>query len=145
MSGRRALALTMVLPVIGAILGACAAPGLALTNPTVSLAARVRFEESSGLAERTKASEAFRENAGSITQLYADAACVRRQFGWGAALLGVWIGLVVACKVWANGRTRPVAVAVVDQANCVSCGRCYASCPRERVQWRSPAVESEQP
>jgi ferredoxin len=133
------------LPALGAALGAWAGPGLARTHPTVSLADRVHLEQTQGLTERTKASEAFRDNAGDAPELHVRGARIQRQFVWGTAILGVWIGLVVAAKLWAAAHPKPSAVAVVDHAHCVSCGRCFASCPRERLRWRGPDLGSEHP
>lgn len=125
-----------ILPVGGAIRGRWAGPGLARAHRTVRLADRIRLEDGQGIAERTLASAAFRATGRPSRDLYREAAAIERTFEWGTALLGVWIGLVVIAKLWGATRVRPTPVAVIDRASCVSCARCFAWCPRERLRWK---------
>ncbi len=50
----------------------------------------------------------------------------------GGALLGVFLGVVVGNKLVSLTRTRERKEYEVDHSSCLSCGRCYKSCPRER-------------
>jgi ferredoxin len=50
-------------------------------------------------------------------------------------LLGFWMGAVVGGKMLvALGRTRHTLYEP-DQGACLSCGRCYESCPHQRARW----------
>ena len=133
------LLLIVGLPVAGAVLGTHAAPALARTHPTVSLADRLRLEQEQGLTEQTLASEAFRAQGRSKVELFDQADRIERTFVWGAALLGLWIGLVVVGKLWGAAHPYAGTVAAVDHARCVHCARCFAWCPRERQRWKQDA------
>ena len=138
---KRALwpALFVILPAAGVWAGYRFGPGLARAHRTVQLAVRVRLEDRYHLTERTPASEAFRDSGKSADALFREAAQIERTFEWGAALVGVWVGLVVAAKLWGAAHRRPSPVAVIDHASCVSCARCFAYCPRERTRWQQTA------
>jgi len=49
--------------------------------------------------------------------------------------LGLWCGLVIGVKLLTLGRVEKRESYTVNQAECLSCGRCYASCPRQRAAW----------
>jgi len=48
------------------------------------------------------------------------------------AILGLWFGLVIALKLISLMHRRERKAYEVDHAACLSCGRCYQWCPRER-------------
>ena len=50
----------------------------------------------------------------------------------GGALLGVFLGLVVGTRLVSLTRSRKRTEYEVNHSSCLSCGRCYKSCPRER-------------
>jgi ferredoxin len=56
------------------------------------------------------------------------------QFRRFAALLGGWIGLVLAVKLLHLSVRRRRVDYHPDQSGCVSCGRCFLSCPVEQVR-----------
>ncbi len=77
--------------------------------------------------------------------LYRHAQSIRRQFLLGGKLFGkvhiyptmlfgMWLGLIVACKLLWLSRRRQRSEYEIDQAACLSCGRCYQVCPVERVE-----------
>ena len=131
------LAIFVASPLVGALLGASAGPALSRTHRTVALADRIRREEAGLVSGTTNESDAFRNTAHPSAQLYADAARIERTFVRGSAVLGAWLGLVIATKLWAAARPREGADAVPLPGLCVSCGRCFASCPRERLRWKA--------
>ena len=130
-----AVFLLLILIPLGAALGYVAGPGLARTNYTVSLAARVWAEERQALEDRTLESDAFRQTGGGDrAALFAHARTIERRFRWGGALLGVWGGLVLGLHFFGLASPTRRTEFEVEHARCVSCARCYRWCPRERLR-----------
>ncbi len=107
---------------------------LSKLHPTVQLAEQVRLEELGEAETTTDASDAFRNTGRSATDLYAEALAIRTQFRRFGALLGGWIGLVLAVKLLQLSVRRRRIDYHPDQSGCVSCGRCFLSCPVEQVR-----------
>jgi ferredoxin len=104
---------------------------------TVRLADRLRAEEQ-GLVEGTSdESDAFRGTGRTTDDLYAEEAGVHGRFRLGGWLFGGWVGLVVGLKLISLSVRRTRTGYEPDRARCVSCGRCYQSCPREHTRVRS--------
>ncbi len=138
MKATRAL-LLIALPLIWAIAGYSVGPLLAKPNFTVSLAERIAKEDSEQLADPTLESEAFRASGKSSPELFADARRIVSVFRVGAAILGAWCGLVLALKLLLMRNVRKQDTPEIDHAACVSCARCFADCPRERLRLREDA------
>jgi polyferredoxin len=51
------------------------------------------------------------------------------------SLLGAWFGVVIGTSLLSLAREGKRETYEVDQAACLSCGRCYESCPHEREKW----------
>jgi len=64
--------------------------------------------------------------------LYAQAGQVRRQIHWGGWAFGAFLGAVVGLKLISLSVYRRRDDHVPDRATCLSCGRCFRSCPVER-------------
>lgn len=118
----------------GAWLGHLGSDYLAGVNRTVQVAARV-FAEQQGIVQgTTEESEAFYAQGQPAGGLYREAAEIRRRFNTGSAVLGGFIGLVLAWQLLAVSLRRTRTHYEIDPARCVSCGRCYASCPIETAR-----------
>jgi ferredoxin len=130
----RVFILLFLLPLVWALAGYLAGPFLAGQNPTVQLAERIITEDFQGLTERTLASEAFRATGRQSADLLAEAQRIIRVFRIGGALLGAWCGLMVGLTLLSLTRVRPQETYEIDRAACVSCARCFLSCPRERMR-----------
>ena len=134
----RRLALTLLLvPVLGAGgagLGRALYAELAKLHPTVQLANQVRNEDAGTVGYTTLASRTFRGTGKSVDELYAEASAVRGRFRFGATWLGAFIGLVWGCELVSLARWRRRQDYVPDRAECLSCGRCFSSCPREQLR-----------
>jgi len=139
---RTLAALTVLLTVVGAFAGRWAGPSLARANATVRLAEHVALEEAQGLTERTLESQAFRETGRNADDLFAEARKIKERFRLGGMLLGMFCGLAVGLKMIRHARRANDPFYHIDQEACVSCGRCFAFCPRERLR-REPR-ESDQ-
>ena len=132
---KKALLLATVLAAaLGALLGWRAGAFFARANPTVRLAARIALEDSTGTPERTLESEAFRGTGRPTAELYADAAQVARRFRIGSALLGAFCGLALGMRLLGQTRVPRSNIYFIDRDECVSCARCFLSCPRERLR-----------
>ncbi len=130
---------TLCAAVIGALLGWRAGAFFARENFTVQLAARIAFEDASGTSERTLESEAFRGTERPTTELYAEAAEIERRFRIGSGLLGAFCGLALGFQLLGQTRIPRSRIYFIDQDYCVSCARCFLSCPRERLRLKELA------
>lgn len=107
---------------------------LAFTHPTVQLADRIAKERNGAVTGTTLDSRTFRAAGRSIPELMETATTIRERFSFGAWLLGLFLGLVVMVKlirlsVWrSRDRSEP------DASLCLSCGRCFVSCPQDQLQ-----------
>jgi len=126
--------LLVALPCLGALAGRFAAPALARTDYSVQVARRLGMEESRLLKDRTLQSAAYRATGQPFSLVLDRAREVERRFRWGAALFGLWCGLVVAMKVLTVFFPRRRKEYEAHPAFCVACGRCYLSCPVEHKQ-----------
>jgi len=134
--GVRRLALLLVLaPVLiagGAALGSGLAVPLSMANRTVALAERVKMEETGIVREATLDSETWRGRKEPAGELYAEAIALRGTFRRGGIFLGAFMGLVFSGKLIGLAVHRRREDYVPDRATCVSCARCFMSCPKER-------------
>jgi ferredoxin len=66
--------------------------------------------------------------------LLTEAVSIRQRFRVAGGFLGGWIGLAIGLKLVGLSlrHTRPDYEP--DRGACVACGRCYLSCPNERVR-----------
>jgi polyferredoxin len=107
---------------------------LSRLDPKVRLAEQVRMEETGQVEQRTDASEAFRNTGESKAGLYAEAIALKERYAWLGGWLGAWIGLVLSAKLVQLSIRRRRDGYHPNRADCVSCGRCYKSCPVELVR-----------
>lgn len=132
---RRLRKLLLLFPVIilcGGIVGFLVHVSLSTAHPVISLAEQVALEDGGMTSATTLASEAFRESGQSVADLYTEALLVRQKFKLGSALLGIWLGIVVGGKLLSLSVYRTRKDYEPDRTTCLSCGRCYASCPKEK-------------
>lgn len=104
---------------------------LARVHPQVRLAQRVYQEENDQVEGTTDASDAFRTTGRPSEELYSEATILQDRFAVGGALLGAFVGLVVAGKLLSLSVRRRRTDYEADPASCLACGRCYEYCPKE--------------
>ena len=136
-----ALVLLPILVAAGGWAGQALRGPLARTHRTVRTAERVRLEETGEVEGTNDFSDAFRATGRAASELYGEALVIRRRFAIGGALLGAFVGFVVAGKLITLCVRRGRNDYEADRASCLACGRCYAYCPKEheRLKQRTEA------
>jgi ferredoxin len=102
---------------------------LSRMHPKVQLAERVAGEELGRYEGTNVESEAFRGSDQPIEELYAEAVEIKGRFDTGSKWFGVFIGLVIGCKLISFSIYRTRDGYEPDRGTCVSCGRCFKYCP----------------
>ncbi|MFW6286679.1 MAG: 4Fe-4S binding protein [Candidatus Sumerlaeota bacterium] len=122
---------TIVLIVIGALVGWFCGPALSKLHPVIQEAEKVyQYEKANGDVVPFEV-EAFRIEGVPRDMLFHDAREIREKFRWGGASYGVWAGLVIGFSLGSVRLDHMASDYEADPALCVSCGRCYMSCPVE--------------
>ncbi len=133
----RLITLLLLLPVfigLGAGLGYLASDKLAQVDPAVSLARRVWLEDHHKVKGTTLETDSVRKRDIPKQEVYLQALAVGRKYRHGSLALGGWIGLIIGLKLIGLSIRRRRSDYEADAAGCVACGRCYMSCPVERVR-----------
>jgi len=146
--------LVVLLPVALAALGWFAGATLARLNPRVRLAGIILAGRSVSDLDRQEAEQAFarfqqelrdrpeimKKIDGPLTEekardlLRGEAEGVRRTFRIGGSLLGLWCGMAAAVRIASLSRVQRRRDYEIEHRICVSCGRCFMSCPREHLR-----------
>jgi ferredoxin len=147
---RRLAALLVLAPVLvagGAWVGARLHPVLARFHPRVQLAEQVLREKTGKTTATTLDSETFAKGGQSAGDLFQEAHAIMRRFEVGGWFLGGFVGLVFFSRLIGLSvrRTRPDYEP--DRGLCLSCARCFESCPREhlRIKERKGAANGSPP
>lgn len=135
-SGRATLAAAIVLlPMLvaggAALAGKLLAGPLASTHYTVQLSRQVYLEDTGKVKGPADNSAAFRAGGGKAADLHKAAADIQDQVARGAWIFGGFVGLVIGGKLISLCVRRRRDEYSVDRSKCLSCGRCFASCPVE--------------
>ena len=136
---RRFITLLILTPVLmGSLawISSKAVAPLSLANPVVSLAERIKREESGEVSGFTLESEAFRATGKPFAALYEEAAVAKKRFIFGGWLLGGFLGLAFGFKLLGLSTLTSQKGYKPDQSRCYSCGRCFDYCPKTHVARR---------
>lgn len=125
------LALTPVILVISAWSFSRLSILLSREHYIVQLAEQIRLEDTGQTSVITDDSKAFRSAGTPTSVLYQQAAQVQKKFKTGSWVLGAFIALVFMMKLIYLQFWRRHTSYEPDRANCLSCGRCFTSCPKE--------------
>ena len=102
---------------------------LATVHPIVELAEEIHYEIQTNKHTESEESKAFHASGIPVEQLFTDAAEIQSQFFTGTWIIGIFLGLFFGIGLIKSSTARPVVDYVPHKGNCVSCGRCYKSCP----------------
>jgi len=130
------IAVMVALPFVGAAAGYFASPGLARMHRDVQLERRLEIDVKPDMKRAADQLRAFRLSGETKQSLRERANAVRGRFAVGGTIFGLWVGLVVTLKMFAVARPLRRFEYEVDPGTCLSCGRCYRYCPRERSRWK---------
>jgi len=139
---RRLAVLLLLLPVLavgGGFLGSRMGVPISRLNDTVKLAERLRLEETGKVEGDTVETEGYRRTKDPPQKLYGRALAIRRRISKGGWLLGGFMGLVIGGRLVALSLVRKRKDYVPDRGECLSCGRCYRYCPREKKRLKERA------
>lgn len=129
------LALPIVVALSGGI-GYLLHPSLARMHPSVRLADRLAQEDAGLISGTTLESDTFRASTGTRDDLAAEVGTVVRRFRTGSVLLGIFIGIIFMVSFVRQYLRRTRTEYRPDRETCLSCGRCFAYCPREHLRIR---------
>lgn len=136
---KRPLIIALLLVILGGLGGYWAGPFLARSHKTIQLAGRIAEEDRRNQAEPSLENTAFQETGRPPEELFAEASMIERRFRYGGLFLGAFCGIAIGLKLLFQARTQREEFYHIDQEGCVSCGRCFMSCPQERLRLKTPA------
>jgi NosR/NirI family transcriptional regulator, nitrous oxide reductase regulator len=137
-AGIRRLAMLVVLVPLfaaaGGWIGWRLPTALSLADPVAVLAEQVREEQAGMVNERTLESRAFRSTGRSTEQLFQEVRTLRQRLKRGGIAAGGFIGLMLGIQLAGLSLWRRRKGYEPDRGACLSCGRCFEYCPRERLR-----------
>ncbi len=137
-TGVRRLALLLVLfPLLvasGSWAGSKLAGPLSQANARVLLAERVWQESRGEVKGTTFETDVFRGTGKTQDELYNEALALQGKFRVGGGIFGGFLGLVFIGKLLALSVRRTRVDYEPDRGKCLSCGRCFSYCPREKLR-----------
>jgi polyferredoxin len=129
------LLLSPVLIAAFAFLLAHMAPTLARLHRDVRLSDHLRAE-AAGMASPTIESIAFRSSPRTVDDLHAAAGQRVQALRRGGYWSGAFVGLLIAGRLLGASVRRRHDAYLPDRGRCLSCGRCFRSCPQDHSRRR---------
>jgi ferredoxin len=91
----------------------------------------------------TELGQTFLISGTPVEELLARAAAISAAYAPATAALGAYVGLVLAGGVAATMVRRARTTHAPHRALCLSCGRCFAACPKEQEVRRARQASRE--
>jgi len=132
--GRRLVLLLLLLPLLvvgGGWAGSRLYAVFARENATVRLAEALQKENQVELKELAFEKETFDGSGMKKESLYRQAAALRAGFRSGGWIFGGFLGMVLGCAMIGSSVRRTREFYEPDRGACLSCARCFMSCPKE--------------
>lgn len=133
------LALIPVLVLIGAWTAAHLNVPLSRAAIGVRIAERIEQEDSGRIQGMTLESESFRSTGKLPRELILEALLLRAGLRRNAWVLGGLLALVLSARLLMLCVHRTRTDYEIDRAACLSCARCFLSCPKERERLKEKA------
>ncbi len=134
--GVRRLALIILAMPLAIGLGAWAASRLdsvvARADSRVAIAERVSLEDIGAVDGTILESDSFRETGESTATLIGTSLATRKAARIGGWILGGFVGAIVCMRLMGLSMYRKVKDYQPDRELCLSCARCFSSCPHEQ-------------
>jgi ferredoxin len=133
---RRILRYLITIPVVAALFGFggyLVSDRLANVNKEVRKAALVERYAMRPSEEQPTEVSTFLARDESVEELSAKAEQIKKQFGVLSAVAGGLVGVVISLTLLGLSVKRGRKTYTVDNALCVSCGRCFGYCPQNKV------------
>ncbi len=105
-----------------------------VVHPAVALERELRAEDAAGTPDLTWETRVFRLSGEPRESAAAAAAAARHRLRLAGLWAGAFVGFVGAGRIVASVRRSDRREWVPDRGECLSCGRCFAHCPREYVR-----------
>jgi NosR/NirI family nitrous oxide reductase transcriptional regulator len=134
---RRLLRHAALLPAwigLGALVGWQLGGPLAMAHPRVRLADQLTVEERSKTSGATVESQAARMGSEPVTAIIDAAHLIRRKMRTGGMILGGYLGAVIGLTMLLSVPAKRHTEYAINHTRCISCGRCFRSCPQEHVR-----------
>jgi polyferredoxin len=131
----RYLGLVIIIPglvLVGIWTGGQLAEKLALVNPTVNMAAQVRYSDQHTDEKLNPDVEFFRETGKSKNELFIEEQAILKQFELGTMILGAFIGLYIGITLASLAVFRYRTDYEPNKGSCLSCARCVDFCPVDK-------------
>lgn len=80
--------------------------------------------------------QGYVDGGGTVEELTAQVNSRRHHLALGGWFVGAFIGLAAASRAIEVSTRHPRKDYWIERSRCVSCGRCFAACPREQVRRR---------
>jgi ferredoxin len=112
---------------------------LAGLDPVVRLADALQHGAQPGDKAMPQSLEAFALSGVKAEDIAAQAGELRSRFRTGGWLLGGFLGVVFGCGLIGVSIRRTRDSYEPDRGECLSCARCFLSCPKEHQRIRGPA------
>ena len=117
------------------------APHLVRLNQDALVLEQLRLEGDG--PPKTVETEAFRAGSEPVTALESRVERMERRLHRGGWWCGAFIGLVLGARLLRHSLRVERRGYAPDQEECLSCGRCFASCPREHLRLASRTKKME--
>jgi ferredoxin len=145
--GVRRLALIILAMPLAIGLGAWAASRLdsvvARADSRVAIAERVSLEDIGAVDGTILESDSFRETGESTATLIGTSLATRKTARIGGWILGGFVGAIVCMRLMGLSMYRKVKDYQPDRELCLSCARCFSSCPHEQQLRKRGSVSGE--